>query len=438
MSQIEWFTQQQVFKNLSTQDIYLDMNAAHEQRNEHMIASLIEHNADIIEKMLRKEQQYLIPHVSSSLISPTLWAFAESTGVIETDMDQFCVFAVKNNLCRGLQASASDFIVQWLETKVLDNAPLDSLSYFYFWSVRGKADILARAIEKHPTFSLVNVKSALKFAAKQSKDTKVFASECKDFTGSLFSSLQRIDGAACFLKLFENLNHYATTPDSVEILERNMVLHIVNSGLFERKKSEFFKTILTHPKFSQCFEKYLDRGIPFNFTQLDTLDVTPSTKSTPAAHTLSDLAVVNSRPNVLFDLIKTDPDGVNTTLSNPYLASEFCSKMYICETVSAAKIRRFFNKIKNQPDDKNDNTFAHYFVASSLEHRRDYDQILKDLYAVFPQWRHNKNKRKKSPLDLLEGKTSQHLRDTLESKHLAEALKATTKKMGTTATLRKI
>lgn len=431
MSQIEWFKQRNVFHKLTEQEIYLALNVAHDQRNEQMIAQIVDSNADTIEKLLRKDQQHFIPHTSSSFISPTIWAFAENRGVIEADMDQFCVFAVKHTLNRGLHASASDFIVQWLNSKVFDNASIDSLSYFYFWSVRKNADIFARAVEKHPSFPLVNIKNALKFAAKQPKDAKVFASECKDVIGSVFASLQRIDGAASFLKIFDNLSHTSNNSDTVDLLEKNLLSHFISSGIFEHKRSEFLKEVLSHDGFLGAFQQTLDRGIPFSTHRFDKGSVVDlPVKGYDMAHSLSDLAVINSRLDIVLDLMKVDPEGVNKTLSNPQLATEFCRRMYFSDDLSPAKLRSFFNKIDSPTADKNNNTFAHYFVQWNMEHSRDYDQILKDLYAICPQWRHRKNKRNKSPLDLLETKTSQNLRDTLESKQVAATLKSTTKSLG--------
>ena len=64
------------------------------------------------------------------------------------------------------------------------------------------------------------------------------------------------------------------------------------------------------------------------------------------------------------------------------------------------KHRNVFHKLTEQE------IYLALNVQWNMEYSRDYDQILKNLYAISPQWRHSKHKRNKSPLDLLENKTS--------------------------------
>ena len=428
MSQLEWFTQQHSFKNLDMDEIYLLFNTAHEEFNEDMIETIIEHNRDTVEAMLRKERQHLIPHVGTSLISPAIWTFAQELGVIQNDMTQFCLFAVEQQLDKGLKASASQFIAQWLRNQVLDTAPVEAASYFYFWAVRYEAKELARALEQHPIFPQLNIPHALKFCADHKKN-KRFAYACNDFLGALHSSLDRTDGAACFLKVFDNIPHYTNSIETTELLTKNLFSYLLRKNIFSSKRGLFFREILNCQKFRSAFEQFLVKGFAFDaykFSENDKGVFCPQ-PNTNIAHSICDLVALQGNHRQLIDLARIDLKSINRTMSNPHLAAQICSKMIKSPLVTDREYRQFFKKITSSLEDKNHNTLAHYFVEQQLNRQYSVNarDVLKRLYAIFPEHRNTKNSKNNSPLDLLRHKVSADILEEYESQYLSKQLKKT-------------
>lgn len=423
MSQIEWFTQQHDFKNLDTDAIYLLFNAAHEEFNEQMIATIIENNRETVAGMLTKERQHLIPHVGTSLISPTIWAFAQEIGVIEHDMERFCLFAVEQQLDKGLNHSASQFIAQWLREHVLDNAPVEAASYFYFWAVRHEAAFFARTLEQHPIFSQLSIPHALKFCATHKKNTQLTYA-CNDFIGALHSSLNRSDGAECFLKVFENISHYTNSFETAELLTKNMVSSLLRTNIFSVQRGMFFREIFNNSKFAFAFKHFLTEGFVFDeyrFHENNEGLFSPQ-PNTNKAHSIADLVALQGTHKQLIDLSHVDFQSVNRTMHNPHLAAKMCGKMTKFSDVTDKDYRQFFKRITSAPNDTNHNTFAHYFVGRQ-NCAYDPKENLKRLYAVFPEQRHTKNAKNISPLDLFEGKIPAKILEDYESQYLSKQLK---------------
>lgn len=425
MTHIDWFKEQHSFKNLDADDIYLLFNPAHQEFNEQMIATIIENNRETVAGMLTKERQHLIPHVGTSLISPTIWAFAQEIGVIKNDMEQFCLFAVEQQLDKGLNHSASQFIANWLRNNVLDNASVEAASYFYFWSVRHEAVEFARTLEQHPIFSQVNIPHALKFCA-QHKKNKRWTYACNDFMGATQASFNRTDGAACFLKVFENIEHYTNSFETKQLLTKNLFSSLLKLNIFSHKRGMFFKEIFNHPQFVSAFEQFLSEGFEFNAYKFSDNDkgVFSPAPNTTKAYSISDFVVLYGTHRQLLDLAGVDFESVNQTMKNPHLAAQFCCKMTKSELVTDKEYHKFFKKITSTPDDKNSNTFAHYFVEHHL-HRTYSDEVLKKLYTIFPDQRNVTNSKNNSPLDLLRHKFSADVLEQRESKYMAQQLKKT-------------
>lgn len=425
MAPIDWFKQQHSFKNLDADDIYLLFNPAHQEFNEHMIATIIENNREMVAGMLTKERQHLIPHVGTSLISPTIWAFAQEIGVIENDMDRFCLFAVEQQLDKGLNHSASQFIAHWLRTNVLDNASVEAASYFYFWSVRHEAVEFARTLEQHPIFSQVNIPNALKFCA-QHKKNKRWTYACNDFMGAMQASFNRTDGAACFLKVFENIEYYTNSCETKQLLTKNLFSSLLKLNIFSHKRGMFFTEIFNHSQFASAFEQFLSEGFefkPYKFSDNDKGVFSPE-PNTAKAYSISDFVVLYGTHRQLLDLACIDFESVNQTMKNPHLAAEFCCKMTKSAMVTDKEYRKFFKKITNTPDDTNANTFAHYFVEYHL-YRTYSEDVIKRLYSIFPEQRNVKNTKNNSPLDLLRHKIPADIMEQCESKHVSKQLKKT-------------
>lgn len=428
MSQIEWFTQQHDFKNLDMDDIYLLLNTAHEEFNEQMIEKIIEQNRDTVADMLKKDRQHLIPHVGTSLLSPTIWEFAQEIGVVRKDMTHFCLFAVEQQLDKGLKASASQFIAQWLRNHVLDTAPVEAASYFYFWAVRCEAKDLARALEQHPIFPQLNIPHALKFCATHKKNKRLTYA-CNDFIGALNASLNRTDGAACFLKVFENIPHYTNSFETIELLTKNLFSSLLRTNIFSPKRGMFFREIFNSPKFTSAFEQFLIAGFAFNaykFSENDQGVFCPH-PNTHTAHSISDLVALQGTHRQLIDLSRIDFESVNRTMGNPHLAAQICHQMTKSPIVTDREYRQFFKKITTQPNDKNYNTFAHYFVQQQLNRTYSVNarDVLKRVYTIFPEQRNIKNSKNNSPLDLLRHKVSADILEEYESQYLSKQLTKT-------------
>lgn len=438
MSQIEWVTQQYNFKNLEVDDIYLLLNTAHEEFNEHMIKTIIEQNRDTVADLLKKERQHLIPHVGTSLLSPTIWEFAQEIGVVRKDMTHFCLFAVEQQLDKGLKASASQFIAQWLRDYVLDHADVTAASYFYFWAVRYEAKHLARALEQHPIFPQLTIPHALKFCAAHKKNKRLTYA-CNDFIGVLQASLNRTDGAACFLKVFENMQHYANSFETTELLTKNLFSSLFHMNIFDKKRKIFFNEIFNNSNFLSAFEQFMAKGYEFNTGIFygnrnghDNGVFCPRPK-TNIAHSISDLVVLQGTHRQLIDLSCIDFDSVNRTMRNPHLAADVCKKMTKKSdrtdktAVKDREYRQFFKKITSTPDDKNRNTFAHYFVEQQINRHSSEDpiDILKRLYTIFPEQRHTQNSKNNSPLDLLRSTISVDILEKYESQYLSKQLTKT-------------
>lgn len=428
MSQIEWFKQQHGFTNLDTDTIYFLLNAAHEEFNEQMIEKIIEQNHDVVSQMLKNDRQHLIPHTGTGLISPTIWEFAQEIGVVEKDMAKFCLFAVEQRLDKGVKSSASHLIGQWLREHVLDNAPVEAASYFYFWAVRHEAKEFALVLEQHPIFPQLSIPHALKFCAAHKKNKRL-TYVCNDFVGVLQASLNRTDGAACFLKVFENIPHYTNSFETTELLTKNLFSSLLRTNIFSPKRAMFFKKILNCQKFISAFEEFLINGFDlgaYKFSENDKGVFCPQS-NTNIAHSISDLVARQGTHRQLIDLSHIDFEGVNQTMKNAHLAAEICSKMAKSPVVTDREYRQFFKKIIGTPNDKNHNTFAHYFVEQQINRTYSVNprDVLKRLYTIFPEQRNMKNAKNHTPLDLLRHKISDDILEEHERQYLSKQLKKT-------------
>lgn len=371
MSQIEWFKQQHGFTNLDTDTIYFLLNAAHEEFNEQMIEKIIEQNHDVVSQMLKNDRQHLIPHTGTGLISPTIWEFAQE---------------------------------------------------------RHEAKEFALVLEQHPIFPQLSIPHALKFCAAHKKNKRL-TYVCNDFVGVLQASLNRTDGAACFLKVFENIPHYTNSFETTELLTKNLFSSLLRTNIFSPKRAMFFKEILNCQKFISAFEEFLINGFDlgaYKFSENDKGVFCPQS-NTNIAHSISDLVARQGTHRQLIDLSHIDFEGVNQTMKNAHLAAEICSKMAKSPVVTDREYRQFFKKIIGTPNDKNHNTFAHYFVEQQINRTYSVNprDVLKRLYTIFPEQRNMKNAKNHTPLDLLRHKISDDILEEHERQYLSKQLKKT-------------
>lgn len=437
MQQLQWFLQKPYNNALNDNFTFFEeLKKAVLNFNEKRVAEIVHHNPQKILNVLRRRDhiQQILPHVANGEISPTLWRFAQENHIFDTTLESFVAFCATNQLYsdQGVGLYSQQFLTTWLEdNKVLENASLDALSYFYFSCVHHKSKQWINLVETHPKFSQITLTLAQKFFETHKSRLDLPSEE--SFEGKLYSMISSCTDAelsgAALLKLFHFIDPSHTNRDTSSLRHRDHIMdNLLSKKLFSPSRRILLQQVLTDTDFAEYFQNYLRKGVDAKILvqRWDRLPLSPKERN-PKLKSVSDFAAMEGRWDVLCELNTLSSEDVSATLRNAVCVYNLFECALTWNSATIKKMAEFFTKTPNGPADKDGNTLAHYLVAIGANRFNDPVAVAKLLYGLFPDARQTPNAQNITPVDLLTryGLSAKILLK-MEDRHVAQKLKHTT------------